>query len=276
VKRSLCFLLYAVLILCFILAGASTVPADAQPAPEHERLLVPVVLPPSGVEGANGALWVTRFWLRNNASQPVIVYPFDYGCRFGPCPPQPPLQPGGTFWPQVAGAGPARGLFLLVEKGFLDKVKVGVRTFDTSREAKSWGTELPVVRESEFTRDELLMFDVPIDPRFRSALRIYAGSRESGLAARVRFYRLDPLRTLPPGVPDPVIGEQVVTLAPPGEGFSDAYPSSAFLDVESLLGSAGVERVTISVRPVSDVPMWAFVSVTNNQTQEITTISPQP
>lgn len=257
----------------FLLVTASLL---AQTGPAYQRVLVPVVLPPDGIQGAFGALWVTRFWLRNNADEPVSIRPHFDGCQLGLCPPPGPVEPARTFSPPFAGSGPARGLIMFIEEAFADKVKLSVRTFDTSRSTKSWGTELPIVRESEFSQDELLLFDVPRDPRFRSALRIYSLSGESGQMARVRIYRLDSSKILPSPSPDELIAEHSVVLTPPSEVPGDVYPSSTFLYIDPLVGQTDAQHITVSVEPVTSQPMWAFVSVTNNETQEITTISPQP
>ncbi|HET7711570.1 MAG TPA: hypothetical protein VFL80_06535, partial [Thermoanaerobaculia bacterium] len=106
---------------------------------------------------------------------------------------------------------------------------------------------------------------VPVDPRFRSTLRIYSTSPQADQNVNVQFegqsynVRLQPGATMfepaygtfsnfpttpPPGVPGPVTLRVVVT--PP-------------------VGPIG---------PAPVPPFWAFISVTNNDTQQITTITP--
>jgi hypothetical protein len=67
-----------------------------------------------------------------------------------------------------------------------------------------------------------------------------------------------------------------MSLTGSSDPFEPAYASFADFPVD-----AGTVRVTITVDPIItllpvEVPIWAFITVTNNDTQAITTITPQP
>src|SRR5207244_231412 len=100
-------------------------------------------------------------------------------------------------------------------------------------------------------------------------LRVYSAA---GAAASVhlRVYKTDSIS---------LISESEVALdgiqqQPPG------YPSSspAYAELEpippALLDADGTLRLEIEQRIAGEPPIWAFVSVTNNETQHVTLITP--
>jgi hypothetical protein len=126
----------------------------------------------------------------------------------------------------------------------------------------NFGTEIPVVREREMTSRSLDLVAVPTDSRFRRTLRIYA---TGPTFLWVNF--TDGAETF----------QRTVTLAAGGDGFEPAYAELS--DFPTFASGAKQATVTIEAPPTASPfpqpPYWAFISVTNNDTQVITTITPQ-
>ena len=137
------------------------------------------------------------------------------------------------------------GRILWTQKGAGDSLAFGLRVADVSRSATSHGTEIPVVRESDFTTGRIALLGVPTDPRFRLTLRIYS--------------------LVPPGGPVSIDGYGQVALTPGRDLFDPSY--AEIPDLPRTL-----TRVVLQPGPT---PIWAFITVTNNETQQITTITPQ-
>ena len=147
----------------------------------------------------------------------------------------------------LPAANEPNGVFLLVPRGNVD---VQLRVRDLSREAQTFGTSIPVVRTTEF-RPIVRIHGVPTDSRFRSTLRIYNYPGESG-AVRLQIF-------------DEATGALLVS-----------NTVTAF--IQPVPPFTGHDRVRIEVDSNVDPPrpIWAFVSITNNETQHVTVIAPSP
>jgi len=232
---------------------------------ELTKVLLPVALPQQ-VPGAFGSLWVTRIRVRNNGTQPITVAP-NPGATCGAECPSYQVAGQSTVMPTVAIAYPYPGAFLYLTKDA--NASVNSRIQDLSRQSLTWGTEIPVVHEADVFTDTLTLINIPTDDRFRSALRLYDFDGASGNTVRVRVYAGDETT--------PVADTQVVLSTPSGindsniPGFAQV---GSLLDAYPQLRSAATARVEIT--PLSSgTRIWAFVSVTNNETQHVTTITPQ-
>ncbi|HEX2061154.1 MAG TPA: hypothetical protein VHK90_10470, partial [Thermoanaerobaculia bacterium] len=147
------------------------------------------------------------------------------------------------------------------EKGLAASLRVS----EVSQQAANHGVEIPVVHRDEFDEESIALVDVPIDPRFRLTLRIY------GLNRGTNFVNVS-------------FGGRLVQL--PLQFSNDIFePSYAvFTDfTASPTGSPLPERVNVLIDVprgpggvhIPGSPIWAFITVTNNETQHITTITPQ-
>ena len=236
-----------------------------------ERILVPVFSPP--VQGAFGSDFRTILRASNTGSEPrrVPLYGLDSTCILitpvlGPTDPRlinndqttQELTPECSQWP-------AR--FFYVPKDLTDNLTMNLRVRDVSRSDLSHGTEIPVVRESDFKTDRIVLLGVPIDnTRFRNTLRIYA--TEPGFVAvtigdQVRSVELRPGRNeFEPAFA--MLGNY------PGPGETEAPGRDTVrITIDAMPTPGGITTPLPSVRPI-----WAFVSVTNNVTQEITVVTP--
>lgn len=251
----------------------------AQPA--QEKVLLPVLLNQIPVPGDRGSRWVTSFWITNNADRPVLVAPYAFGCGVLICE-QPPTPPGITFRPAHSALLPIPGVFMFVERGRADEVTFSLRVQDLSRQAETYGTELPVVREREW-RPRIVLSDVPTSSRFRNLLRIYEFNGNAVVSVKVRIYGISEDRTDPIVEPlDPLLGETTIQLLP----ISAHYPSMqhpaglfpAYAQIGDLSSIASLEnhtRVRLEIEAASPSMIWAFVATTNNETQHVTIRSPQ-
>jgi hypothetical protein len=228
------------------------------------RVLIPVAVGPS--PGAFGSLWVSEFWARNDASSSRSFDADEFCVTL--CAPK-TLVPTETrqvpFSPQPAGDP---GLIAYVE-GLPGDVTFNLRVRDLSRQAETWGTELPVIHEGDLLTGEKSLLNVPVESRFRQTLRIYS---LDGTEARFRL-RAFALST------NETLGTAGIVLRAPTPGPQLPYkPSYAQLgDIVPLFPrTSGLGTVGLQLTPLTPaVRYWAFLSITNNETQHVTTITPQ-
>jgi IPT/TIG domain-containing protein len=224
---------------------------------EFEIILLPVFSPP--IQGAQGSQFhtIARAVTKSDSTR-VQLYGIDLSCTH-------PAPPGMdvftlvgkdlTYQLPICSPGPARLLY--VPKGQAADLSMNVRVLDVTRQATSHGTEIPVVRAERMTSSRIVLIGVPISNRLRSTLRIYA------LRPAVVF-----VTTV--GAP------QAVPLQPGRNEFEPAYAQFTSFPIPIDRPDAGTINVTIE-QPngiIAGPPMWAFITVTNNETQQITTISP--
>ena len=254
---------------------------DRNPA-GYERVLLPVVLDSGGRPGAHGAVWTTDVHIRNESA--AMVHIFEFGCAFFctcvafECETR-PTNPGQIY---VPGSGTNTidrrnvGRLIYVGRDNANDVPMNLRIRDVSRSATNFGTEVPVVREADLHIDTpIRLLGVPIEPLFRQHLRVYGISSPSGTGVlRVRVFDRDS---------DVVLGERELLLTP-GIGKNIArddelvgYPSyDEVSDLRVLVPVGFVGRVRVEVSSLtSGLKYWAMVSVTNNETQHVTLVTPQ-
>ena len=224
---------------------------------QNERLLLPIFTPPVG--GAFGAEFHTDVTVGNLGKAVLSLSGLAYDCDvIISCPPTPnriDMQPERVLRSEELVENGAPGRFVFLPKEDLSRLTMSLRVHEVTRDPLNLGTEMPIVRESEFVNDRIVFPHVPIFPWYRSALRIYAASPvdvvvKAGSQPAVRLHLT--------GAVDP---------------FDPAY--AVFTDFKGV----GFGRVTVEVdqpENATPVPIWAFITVTNNQTQAITTITPRP
>jgi hypothetical protein len=235
------------------------------PEEAYERVLVPIFTAP--VTGANGSDFRSSLSLLNASQSIVTVYGPSYRCQIlCPTPPVPSVELGPREFADeraLASTG-APGLFVYLPRPRRDDVVMQLRAFDISRETTNFGTEIPIVREDEMLLTPITLLGVPTDARFRNTLRIYA-SHGANVSIRIEGS-------------GGIMIERTIALRPGVNIFDPAY--AMFTDFPT---DAGELRVTVALEPDFTLPpppptpqvLWAFISVTNNDTQHITVISPQ-
>ena len=217
------------------------------PSAAFERLLLPIFVPP--VPGAFGSEFRTELSGVNLGDYWMPLHGLVQECR---CVPLynfgdtlrlyrgDPLEAIGVAYEGTPGR------FIYIAADQAKDFSANLRVYDTSRSAENFGTEIPIVRASEFRTTPFALLGVPRDARFRSTLRLYA---DRPTTVTVRFGDTASLVTLHGGA----------TLHDP------AY---------AQLGDVPGGRVVIEPDP-NGPAVWGFISVTNNETQHITTITPR-
>jgi hypothetical protein len=257
--------------LCLLLLPLA---AAAQTVPHYTRVLVPLYFD-KPVNGALGSVWTTQFSVYNSGSTAVpmgwcsvlndseaCVTPGDSQIAAGATSTTLP-----TFTPAFNDAVPGRQLnFETVSD---DQLSFGLRVADTSRSGFTAGTQIPVVRERDYFQGTVRMPNVPIDSRFRLTLRVY----EMGLTSSAVTIRVFDQQT------NALLGSHQFQLTAPTTGAFRFEPGYLQLgDLSSIVPSTTTlpSTVRIELEPSSkEARFWAFISITNNETQQLTVITPQ-
>jgi hypothetical protein len=247
-----------------LVAALQVIDPATAPFPQRrslERILVPVLF--SG-PGALGSQWTTDVAVTNADVVPIDFYRSPFGSAG-------PLQPGETrvITTSLVGQRP-NGLFLYVPRGESRSLQFNALVRDLSRQSEALGAELPIVREWQYFHQRFNLLNVPSDPRFRVALRAYAFG---GTAAIMTIYKI--------GEALPIVTDTVAIPLTPGD--PDGASSLVIADLVAKypkLAGAGPLRIQIERQyegnfGPGDAGLWAFASVTNNDTQHVTIISPQ-
>jgi hypothetical protein len=239
---------------------------------DYTAMLVPLTA--NRVPGANGSLWSADLRVFNSSDLPlrmpgpesfIIELPID-----------PAVLVPARLTQQVFLPSPFHsddGAFLYIPNALLAAPKWSLRVRDISQNAKSLGTDVPVVLHSE-GKSEAALIDIPTDPRYRATLRIY-GFTAAPLTIGVKVFREDV---------DVLIEEYDVELRGiVNVNYEPFPPYPSYLAIDPLtpeVRGAG-DRVRIELTNyganVSPPPpsFWAFVSLTNNETQQVTVVTPK-
>lgn len=242
-----------------------------------DAVLVPVFF---GGPGAQGSAWRSSLTIVNNSALelPGLTVIRQGGCVI-PEGCDAPLPAGATYTAVASSGGYRTGLFLSPGVQGAD-VSYSLRIFDDSRGTLNFGTQIPVVKVDEFSTERLQMPDVPAGEPFRMTLRVY-GLPGPWTSARVRVFEDSPLPySVYEQQPAPkLLAERSVVLAQPQ--FAPPTPQSwapppAVVISDLLSGIVTTSsRVRVEVQSVTPShPIWAFVTVTNNETQFVTVIAP--
>ncbi|MHB8997945.1 MAG: hypothetical protein ACYC7A_00445 [Thermoanaerobaculia bacterium] len=251
------------LIVAGILCTLFTISVWAQES--HVRVLVPVAI--GEIPGAYDSVWTSKLWVRNQGATEAYFFANE------PCPtlcPTPLLAAGESrevhFRPQPAG-NPG----FVMSVGSDAKLAFNLRVQDLSRQALTWGTEIPLVREQSFTSKPISLLNVPLDKLFRQMLRIYALEQEPGIVARVRVLRAH----VTEGEADTELASIDLPLDYSGDPVQLPYVQFGYI-VQRFPALIAHDTVTVEVTPMNpNVRLWSFLSITNNLTQHVTLITPQ-
>jgi hypothetical protein len=224
---------------------------------ELERVLVPLLTPP--IAGAHGAEFRTELRLYNNSARHTTIEGIGASCHVLCIGQMIELEGREELRPEDVTYAGTPGRFAYVPRLNADNLWMHLRVFDTSRSADNYGTTIPVVRERDMIIDRLIVFaGLPTDPRFRNTLRIY-GVKDAVVDIEINDGTTSVMRE--------------VTL----QGADGEY-RPAYAQIGDLPTGAGPLRITIFPPGPQELgfgtPLWAFVSVTNNETQMITVVTP--
>lgn len=228
-------------------------------AQEVDRILIPSVAR-EPIAGAFNSLWVTEISGRNVGSTEVRFF-------WSPCPlfecDYYWVPPGSSF-----GAEPfdqsVHGAVAAFFNNDARRIILSARVRDLSREFDTWGTEIPVVRQSEVGTSEITLLNLPTSDRFRTMIRMY-DFQNSANDFIVKVFPLDGATA----IAEFVVPAQLL------RGQKGANQGILFAVLGDLVPTSGApERIRVTINTAKPGKFWAFASVTNNDTQHVTVISP--
>lgn len=260
--------LFSLLVLS--LFSAPMVVAEDNPA-DFTTTLVPLVT--QGLRGAHGSVWDSELYVFNGSHLPLRMPGFSDSPVL-PIEPSIVIQPHTTMHLGLYPRDGADGAFLYIPNTMVSTTKMSLRVRDTSQNATSLGDEVPVVRVDQAAH-ALTIFDVPVDPKYRATLRIY-GFTPAPMPVRVAIY---------PEIGVPALRQFDVTLNGIVNAAFDPFPlHPAYIALDPLgdaIRASIVRRVRIEITnfaPIITPPpakIWAFVSLTNNETNQVTIVTPK-
>ena len=234
----------------------------------QEAILLPLVA--ASQPGAHGSQWTTELWAYNQGFATMWLDP-AIDCGVPTCVPA-SLRPLEAEQLHLSGMPPnlppGRLLYAYgINEIDPEDLVLNLRVRDESRAGQSMGVQIPVVRRSELFTSSLVLLNIPGDARFRHTLRIYDPSNQPA-TFRLRLRH-----------GDAILSEQMVTTTVNEETFGMAgrgpwAPSAAQLDLRAII-PAEEKRYHLTIEPLQPSSYWAFLSITNNGTQEVTIITPQ-
>ncbi|HJQ41142.1 MAG TPA: hypothetical protein VKB93_28730 [Thermoanaerobaculia bacterium] len=234
-----------------------------------EPILIPITR--TATPGAFNSQWKSETTMYVNSDGPLDIQPRT--CTAASC--FPFLLPFNPYLFGVLREPPPQfeGQFVYVPQGSAEDLRVHTRVYDEAQRDKSFGVEVPAVRPDDFTpaNRSTVLLDVPIGSQFRHTLRIYDRDPTPGRRV-VIFVRLMGERTIRAEIsrvfdipPDNNTGPFGLPLRP-------GYIQFSSNDLPSL---SGVDRIWYSIAPTDfTTRLWAFASITNNTTQEVTIVTP--
>jgi len=247
----------ALAVIVLLIAAAAIAQAAAP-----ELVLVPIVV--NKIHGAHSSLWSSELRVHNSSDS--LVSFAAHSCTLGFCTFL-EVPAHGSAIPLVAAPGDVAeypGVFLQVDPSDLSALTFSLRVFDESRSSENWGSALPVVRWNSVRPSTLRFLGVPATAEFRSLVRVYALTRTPG-PVTVSYFN-DEL----PGS-GPLLQESArIEIYFRDEGYAQIpVPEPSFWPGVGLL------RIEVAADDAT-LPIWGFVSVTNNDTQAVAFVtSPQ-
>lgn len=223
-----------------------------------EPVLYPVIFHGPGPFGAN---WDTEMTLHNNndyfISAPGTI--FTTFC-FPGCEPRP--TPNASII--VLGQNRPDGRIEFFPRQAMPRLNFNIAVRDLSKGDQNLGTEVPVLREDDLYDRAFSISNIPVDQRYRIALRLY----DTAGPSRVRM-RIHKVNTVTPFV------DEVVTLQPNPDGGAATHMIGNLTGVFPQIAGRGPLRIDIipEIEPTSR-SLWGLVSITNNGTNQVTIVSP--
>jgi len=251
------------LVLTFVAGSARAQQYDRR---DFEAVLVPVAA--RDLPGAVGSLWRTTLYVRHE-SDPIVVVGYSLGDDPAI------IVPGHTYSPPLFMSEPGEptGALLFVDRRTAPSTHYDLRVRDVSRDSTGPGVAIPVVREKDLLSSSALLLAVPCDVRFRRMLRVYSPLAQAATTFRV---------TVTDDLKNTIIYSARWQLSTSSKMLTVAgmtiplRPAERDIDLDQFVPKlSDYSTVTIMVQP--DDPnerFWAFVSVTDNTTQQITLVLP--
>jgi hypothetical protein len=219
---------------------------------DYERMLVPVG---GTTPGAFGSVWIAPVSAYPEKSMAVRV-PYCVNVTCGS-----ELQLNAGTPAKFGVNGSSSGAFLYVPREFANDVDFVIHVLDSTHPSDSH-VEVPVVRARDF-RPSVRFLDIPIGVNVRSNLRVYGYSAGS-VTVTVR---------------DTTSGRITGTTQFQLQGGSTdidfpTYPWTVGILPDLLTGVSLLHTAMIEVTSDNGGPIWAFITLTNNDTQHVDLVLP--
>jgi Domain of unknown function DUF11 len=242
---------------------------EVEPGPVWKRVMFPLI--GADVHGANGSIWRTEVtgmvasdtsfeYHPNGCEPPVLCAP----------PPLPLRQAFDVFGEGIAG-GYISGLgqFIYFREADEPKVHFNARVYDVSRSAETAGSEIPIVREKDFTSEPLSLLGIPVASHYRHTLRVYDVDGSDG-PVTIRIYANDET------TPRLITTRNLIPSNQAWQAGHPVFPGTTQFEIGQVMSLAGIETLRVDIEAAEEgLRLWSFVSVTNNDTHHVTTFSAQ-
>lgn len=217
------------------------------------------------IPGAHGSLWITEIAGRNEGAG-ALEFSFPvcplFECSYYRVP------ANGSFGSEPFPSA-VHGTVVQVPYTQARDLRLSLRARDLSRALDTWGTEIPVVRESELEASAITLLNLPTGAGFRSLIRLYDfGAFYGDLTPRDFVVTVFPLDS------NAALAEFSLTTQVL-RGANESSQGIRFAVIGDLQLPEGTpDRVRVTIRASETTRFWAFASITNNETQHVTTVSP--
>lgn len=239
-------------------------------AQDWTRFLLPVTA--TNIPGANGSLWKTDLTALIRSDMPIEVTP-------SPCDAVPvlciglPLNTPFDARDLISDPNAPGGQFVYVRNVHADTIRFNMRVYDQSRATETAGAEIPIVRDDDFTTGTITLLGIPSAPQYRHTLRVYDADAREGTRVLIRVWAGDettPRAAAARTLERPPIDRRVTSALLP------LHPSYLQLDLRELVSAPVDGLMRIDVEPLDPgMRIWSFISIINNDTHHVTTVSPQ-
>lgn len=244
-------------LLVLVTTLVMAVPVSAQ---DLERWMLPIT--PSTVHCGYESHYRTTLVTQNTGESMLTPHCFGFGCS-------PILSRQGVAMagPEVSVPLPSY-IYLPADDTASFRAKLLVESSHKGGEDRFY-TEIPIVRESEF-RTSVELIGIRTDADYRQTLRIYGRDTDAGKTIRVDIYDFDTGELL--------LQPRHVLYTVPVGGHSDLSSVPSFTmecdltKVSALLRGRTLRLVITSES--GDAGLWAFASITSNESQHFYTVLP--
>ncbi len=257
------------LLLAVPAAQAQDLPNELD-AKNYEPVLFPIMPIGGEQEGAYGTLWDVESFVGNRSDEPRLYAMSLRGPekRF--------MDPDMVMGADLAANFNIDGSIHWIQKNRAEDYDFSSRLFELTRPENADGVEIPVVTLDETSEGAIGLLRIPFTGDHRVWIRIYDLMTVPGGRVRVSVY---PFET---GTTDI---EALAVLEYPLDEWS--YPSSEtemtptpgfarFLLDEHVIPAVTGGSVRIEVEPLTEgMRVWAFASLTHNETQRVSFVTPQ-
>jgi hypothetical protein len=231
--------------------------------PKTEEIIIPIAYQP--ISAAFGTRWMSDISVYNDSDDAVAIEPelcSSLGMAFVCDHPIRRVPPRALMRIEPVSAWPDYpAMILRPPADHAGNLHFTVRLRETSRDPDGPGTEIPIVRTKDFQQQRVWLPSIPTSTRFRATLRVF--TRSDAVTVRVR---------------DNATGELLSERESRRYYPTDSDPFGT-LTFSGLLDSALVrahEKVRIEVEsPREYLPVWAMVTLTDNESQRVQIFTPQ-